>query len=248
MRWWPFGRRARAPKFDAKFVPDAIRDFAGMTDEERQRLVESATSLSRRLRWEAAKGMELTPEVVATISAKAALLVLGRTTAEFRARTVVVHPSSVVITTERAGPIRGTLTRGTQWLHGQADDSGLILLAWDVVRDGGRDGQWDYDVVLHEFTHSLDIADGLFNGTPFLSSDDQRELWAVVCTDRYEALRRGEGTGVLRGYGASSTAEFFAVAVEALFDRPHELKAADPKLFAMLVDVLNIDPSKWSAT
>jgi len=247
MRWWPFGRRARHREFEARFVPAAIPDFAGMSDDERGRLVESAADLSRRLRWEAAKGMELTPEVVSTVSAKAALLVLGRTTAEYRARTVVIHPSTVVLTTERAGPIRGTLTRGTRRLHGQADDSGLILLAWDVVRNGGRDGQWNYDVVLHEFAHSLDIADGLFNGTPFLSSVDQQELWAAVCTDRYEALRRGERTGVLRPYGASSTAEFFAVAVEALFDRPHELSHGEPELFSVLVDVLNVDPSKWSS-
>lgn len=231
----------------ADFVPGAIRDFAGMTDDERHHLVESAAELSRHLRWEAAKGMDLTSEVVSTVSAKAALLVLGRTTQEYRARTVVVHPSVVVLTTEQAGPIRGTLTRGTRRLHGQADDDGLILLAWDAVRDGGRDGRWAYDVVLHEFAHSLDIGDGLFNGTPVLSSEEHRELWAAVCTDRYEALRRGEGTSVLRSYGATSTAEFFAVAVEALFDRPHELGEADRELFDMLVDVLGVDPSKWSS-
>jgi len=229
-----------------EFITGAITMWSGMNNAERSHLTATAEELSLRLRWEPAKGMDLTSEVVSTISAKAALLVLGRSTTDYRARTVVVHPSTVILTSEQAGPIRGTRTSGRRRLHGQADDEGLILLAWDVVRDGGRDGRWGYDVVLHEFAHSLDIADGLFNGTPLLSTTDQRDLWAAVATDRYEALRRGEGSGVLRDYGATSTAEFFAVAVEALFDRPHELKHADPELFGILIDVLNVDPAKWS--
>lgn len=246
MAVWPFGRRAEQPVFSADYVPQAIRDWSGLSEVDRARVIDTAGLISRRLRWEPARGMTLTSEIVSTISARAALVVHGRDPSELRVRTVVVHATTVVLDDEEAGPVDGTVTSGRRWLNGQADDEGLILLAWDTVREGGWDGRWGYDVVIHEFAHSLDVSDGVFDGTPLLSSDSQRKRWVDVCTDRYYALRSGDGHRELRPYGATSTAEFFAVAVETLFDRPHRLRAADPELSDLLVEVLGVDPGAWS--
>jgi Mlc titration factor MtfA (ptsG expression regulator) len=241
---WPFRRKLRA-QFDESLLPGAVRHWIHMSDAQQTTVIANAGIIAADLTWEAARGMTLTDDVITTISARAAVLLLGRSPSELRARTVVVHKSTVVLTTDHAGPAAGTRSSGARHLNGQADDSGMLLLVWNVVTGGGRDGRWAYDVVIHEFAHSLDAGDGMFDGTPALE-DDIRGRWAELATDRFEALRRGEDVGVMRPYGASSTAEFFAVAVETLFDRPHELFAEDQELATILVEILGVDPSSWT--
>ena len=237
--------RRRPSLFDEALVPGAVREWERMGDADRSILLSNAASIAQLVRWEAARGMELDANVVTTIAARAALLVHGRGPGHLRVRTVVVHDSTVVLDGERSGPTTGTRSSGTRRLHGQADDAGLLLLAWDVVERGGRDGRFRYDVVLHEFAHGLDAGDGVFDGTPAVGGT-HRDRWVELATSRFEALQRGEDPGVMRPYGATNTAEFFAVAVETLFDRPHRLKDADPEFYAVLVDVVGVDPGPWS--
>jgi hypothetical protein len=48
---------------------------------------------------------------------------------------------------------------------------------------------------------------------------------------------------VLDKYGTTDLAEFFAVATEAFFERPAELRREDGELFAQLVSLYRQDPS-----
>ena len=50
---------------------------------------------------------------------------------------------------------------------------------------------------------------------------------------------------VLDEYGATDPAEFFAVATEAFFERPSELRARQPDLYDQLKDYYNVDPAEW---
>jgi Mlc titration factor MtfA (ptsG expression regulator) len=47
---------------------------------------------------------------------------------------------------------------------------------------------------------------------------------------------------VLRAYGATNEAEFFAVATEAFFERPARLKARAPDLYEELRKYFRVDP------
>ena len=47
-------------------------------------------------------------------------------------------------------------------------------------------------------------------------------------------------------YGAQSPPEFFAVAVESFFERPHDLRAAHPDLYAALSTYFAQNPASWS--
>ena len=64
----------------------------------------------------------------------------------------------------------------------------------------------------------------------------------------YERLRRTSETGrasILDEYGAENPAEFFAVATEAFFERPVELRAKHAALYDELRAYYNQDPAEW---
>jgi hypothetical protein len=46
-------------------------------------------------------------------------------------------------------------------------------------------------------------------------------------------------------YGATSPAEFFAVATETFFERPQQLFAVRPDLYDELQTYYQVDPRKW---
>ena len=52
---------------------------------------------------------------------------------------------------------------------------------------------------------------------------------------------------VLDTYGATNPAEFFAVATETFFERPNELRAGHPRLYAELERFYCQDPARYSA-
>jgi Mlc titration factor MtfA (ptsG expression regulator) len=65
-------------------------------------------------------------------------------------------------------------------------------------------------------------------------------------TSEYEQLitdaEEGRAT-LLDTYGASSEAEFFAVATECFFDCPVELRAEHPKLYELFSEYYRQDPA-----
>ena len=81
-----------------------------------------------------------------------------------------------------------------------------------------------------------------------LSDDSQYATWAEVFSREYESLRANAEQGepaVLDHYGATSPAEFFAVATETFFEKPDELQARHPLLYEELKKFYRLDPSSW---
>jgi hypothetical protein len=50
---------------------------------------------------------------------------------------------------------------------------------------------------------------------------------------------------VIDAYGASDPAEFFAVLSEVFFERPRELAAEEPAVYAELGELYRLDPIAW---
>lgn len=237
---------------DRSGLPDAWRTITATSlahwdvfdEDERKRLGHLMAQVADR-RWEAANGFALTDEIRVVIAAQAALLVLGLDIDCYRDVTaIVVHPTTVTLHGERAGPARGVATDAPLSVVGQTHDRrGPVLIAWDAARAGARHPERGYNVVLHEFAHKLDMLDGLVDGTPPLPDDAARRRWVEVCTAAYERLRNGEDGGVLRGYAAVNPGEFFAVATEVFFDRPTDLAVEAPALYDVLRDFYRQDPA-----
>jgi Mlc titration factor MtfA (ptsG expression regulator) len=119
------------------------------------------------------------------------------------------------------------------------------------VLDADNSADAGYNVVVHEFAHKLDMADGAPDGCPPLppgfmgarSPAQARQRWLQVWEEAYAqfcdqvvvAERFGGAQPWLDSYGSQSLDEFFAVACEAYFvNRPRF--SAD---FASLVPLLD---------
>jgi Mlc titration factor MtfA (ptsG expression regulator) len=65
--------------------------------------------------------------------------------------------------------------------------------------------------------------------------------------DAVSQLRSARNKGrrtVLRSYGATNHAEFFAVATEAFFEKPQQLRFRKPDLYAILSEFYGVDPAE----
>lgn len=234
-------------------LPDDWRDvlhehfwlWALLDEAEQDTLGELSTRLASEKRWEAANGFTLDPEMVLLMAAQASVLVLGLDFSYFgEVGTIIVHPSTVVMTGARGSPVPGLMTDAPEAIDGEAVEGGPLLLAWDAVLHDLEHHGHGYNVVFHEFAHKLDMLDHVIDGTPPLRRE-QLERWVRVCTDEYERVQ-AHGDSVLRDYAAVNPAEFFAVVTEMFFDSPQRLRNHKPDLYGAFADFYNQDPASRS--
>jgi len=243
MGWW---RRAfEPPEGWQEVAARRLVHFSALDADERERLGADIGRLLGEKRWEAARGFDLTEEIRLTIAAQAALLILGLDIDGYHdVRSIIVHPTTRVLTHERAGPVAGVVTDAPFPVIGQAHDRrGPVIIAWDAVHRDTRHPERGHNVVFHEFAHKLDMLDGIVDGTPPLSDQATVDQWVAVCTAEYEALRAGTAGPLLRPYAGTNPAEFFAVATEVFFVQPVELLAEKPDLYAVLSGFYRQDPA-----
>ena len=199
--------------------------------------------------FEGCQGLELTDEMRVTVAAQACILLLNRPTNYYRKlSSVLLYPSTYVATTyEKLGA--GMHLEYDSERVGESWSWGTVVLAWDDVQHSTsltRDGD---NVVLHEFAHQLDQADGAADGAPILSHRASYATWCRILSREYERLRKRVRSGrrtLLDEYGATDPAEFFAVATETFFERPRKLREKHPELYAELQRFYNVDPASWS--
>jgi Mlc titration factor MtfA (ptsG expression regulator) len=122
---------------------------------------------------------------------------------------------------------------------------GIVILAWDATRAGTINPLDGDNVVLHEFSHQLDTLDGEADGVPILPSQHAYSAWTAALTSGFVQLcrdARKDRRTVLDHYGATNHAEFFAVATEAFFEKPRQLRAKMPALYDVLAEYYRQDP------
>jgi Mlc titration factor MtfA (ptsG expression regulator) len=216
---------------------------------ERARLHDLVVLFVAEKRWEGCGGLELSDEIRVTIAAHACLLILGLPHDLYRnVQSILVYPSTVVVPPRRLGsfeipsaPVEGPLP-----IYGQALRGGPVVLVWDEVRRSGRHPEGGHNVVYHEFAHKLDMLDGRSDGTPPLHDRAEIRRWTEVCSREFLSLRgraeRGQPS-FLDVYGATSEAEFFAVATEQFFDEPLGLRRLHPELYGVLRAFYRQDPA-----
>lgn len=229
-------RRLSRRALPAAWAPLIAQHFpfaARLDADERERFLTRLKVFALEKRFEGAGGLHVTDEMKVVVAGCAARLARNLSLDVYDdLMTVVLYPAAWKSTREDGA------------VHlGEAHRWGLVVLAWDAVQHGLRAPGDGHDTALHEFAHVLDLVDGAFDGTPELTSTAQVHAWAKVFSAHYEKLRaRPERSQVLRAYGATNEAEFFAVATEAFFERPARLKERAPDLYAELRRYYRLDP------
>jgi hypothetical protein len=194
--------------------------------------------------FEGCGGIEISNEIRVTIAAHACILLLGRRTDVYpKLRSILVYPHSYVAPLSRRGP-DGTITEGIQSRLGESWSRGNVVVSWDDVLH--CDEGTARNVVLHEFAHQLDSESGSDEGAPVLPEPSMYADWARVLEKEYEELTHAAEQGtptLLDPYGATSPAEFFAVATECFFERPVEMAVLHPELYSQLKLFYKQDPA-----
>ncbi len=194
-------------------------------------------------------GLQLTQEMKLIVAAISCLLLLNERGKYFpKLRSILVYPSTYLVneTTSTGNYIveeRRVARLGESWISDQ------VVLSWEQVKRDTCNWRDGHNVVLHEFAHQLDQEDGRAEGVPSLQRNLDYSIWAKVMTGEYQQLcndvERGVKT-VMASYGATNPAEFFAVATETFFEKPHQLLKKHPALYEQLQRYYQLDPVQWA--
>jgi len=250
LRFLPGHPRVR---FRREPVPDAWRDIVArnvplagrLPPGDRERLLRLTQVFLHDKPMEGV-GLELTDEIRVTVAAQACLLLLHLDYPCYPTlRRVLVYPG--VFNPRRVDTPRfGEVHQEPRPTLGEAWTSGVVVLSWDSSLVGSLNPGAGHNVVLHEFAHVLDGENGAMDGQPLLEHPSAYRTWGYVFRSLYErqveaALEGGETP--LDPYGAVNRAEFFAVATEAFFQQPADLRQRLPELYEELRKFYRQDPA-----
>src|SRR5437667_1777517 len=217
-----------------------------LSPDEQERLLRLVQVFLADKHFEGCGGLTLTEEIKVTIAAGACLLLLHLEGPCYPTlRTVLVYPHGFVPKLAWS-PGTGQIARPPARLLGESWGDGVVVISSDDTIRGARNPVDGDNVVLHEFAHQLDAEDGVSDGAPILPPSTLR-TWGGVLSEEYERLRRDaeqDRPSALDEYGATNTAEVFAVATESFFEKPDQLEREHPALYGQLREFYRQDPAR----
>ncbi len=251
----PAWRALRRARVAARPFPPAWREvlrrrmplYARLPPDLQLRLRRTVQVLLAEKPFIGCDGLEVDDEMRVLVAAHAALLVLQRGAGAYEGVTqVLLYPAPFVVQRTQPGGA-GLVHESAQVLSGEAWSHGTVVVSWPDVCAGAAAPDDGENVALHEFAHALDHAEGAANGAPWLPGGRaRRRRWAAVLAQAFaheQALAAAER--ITSDYALSAPAEFFAVLTERYFERPRELAAAHPAVFAELRQLFGVDPLLW---
>ncbi len=126
-----------------------------------------------------------------------------------------------------------------------------VTVSWSDLVGGLAEPDDGDNVGYHEFAHALDAADGSFDGEAQGPPTEIYRVWRQVMTSARAEVRRALAASVdppINAYAATDDAEFFAVATEWFFERPHDLRARLPAVYDLLCRFYRQDPAPDDAS
>jgi len=224
--------------------------YERLSPTDRRELEGHALVLLREKHFEGCGGMMLTDVHRVLIAAQAALLLLHREHDYYpQMRSILVYPRAFVGAARAAGP-GGLVTESRGFRSGESwhmpGAGGPVVLSWEDVVRGARDGRDGHNVVLHEFAHQLDAESDVMEGIPRLRTREEVERWRSVLSrerSRFAMILRAGGSNIMDPYGLQSDAEFFAVATETFFERGDLLREQHPEMYELLHGFYEQDPA-----
>lgn len=228
--------------------------------DELQRLRLLCAYFLQRKEFNGANGLEITDAMAMAVAVQACVLILhwGEPAQAIQLYDdfvgIILHPGDMrAHRTQRDEA--GVVHQYAEDLMGEAMERGPVCLSWDaIVRDEALDGHPERgaasNVVIHEFAHKLDMANGGADGCPPLpvgfmgltTATEAKQLWAHTWMEAYQSFceavaahkRFGRPAPWLDPYAATNPVEFFAVACEGYWVAPTQFAQAFPTLHPLL--------------
>jgi len=108
-----------------------------------------------------------------------------------------------------------------------------MILSKPALHEGFKNETDKNNTAIHEFVHLLDKMDGDIDGVPELLLQKQYIIpWIDLMHKEIESIIAERSD--INPYGASSKAEFFAVAAEYFFEKPERFREKHPALFELM--------------
>ncbi|MEO7055571.1 MAG: M90 family metallopeptidase [Caldimonas sp.] len=219
--------------------------LAARSHEDLADLREMATLFLASKEFTGARGLVVTDVMAVAIATQACLPALKLGLHWFDGFVgIVVHEDAVVARRENEDD-DGVVHSYDEELSGEAMSGGPVMLAWRDVDEAGESAAAGYNVVVHEFAHVIDMRAGATSGAEEARRDSERGCWQSALAEEYVLFARridhGEDT-FLDPYGAEAIEELFAVASEAFFVAPRELRTEQPRIYALLAEFFKQDP------
>ncbi len=229
-------------------ITEKIPIYDCLSPDERKRLRGHLQVFLREKQFIGCLGLQITEEIKITIAAVACLLLLNERGSYFsQLRSILVYPSTYLV---REKSYRGNyvVEENSSARLGESWTNDQLVLSWEQIQQDAHNWQDGHNVILHEFAHQLDQEDRKAEGVPILPKYIDYAIWAKVMTQEYQQLcldvERGSKT-VIDSYGATNPAEFFAVATETFFEKPHQLLKKHPALYQLLQQYYQLNPLQW---
>lgn len=237
---WPWMRRRwRAPAMLSMAQRNRLASWlpwhAMLDHDQRDKLARLSARLLADVRFVGCNGLVVTRDMQLIIAGQASLLCLGAQPAGFALPSeILVYPEPFYIPRDMPDG-QGLVDDLPMLASGEAWPQGRVILSWRDIRAALAGAE--HNVVLHEFAHLLDFAAPAAEGAPPMADYDS---WSASFGNTFEQLR-DSGSPIIDIYGTQSPAEFFAVAVEAFFQRGTALAQAHPDIHTLMTGYFNID-------
>jgi Mlc titration factor MtfA (ptsG expression regulator) len=191
--------------------------------------------------FEGAHGFVVDDVIRLEIATQACLLILNIGMDFYRGwQSIIVYPGDFIVG-KSVVDSDGVVHEWMDEISGESWEQGPVILSWDACTVTAP----DYNVVLHEFAHKLDLLDGTANGCPPLPPDIQPNSWAEDFSAGYtlmiDSLEK-EAPLPLDAYAAENPAEFFAVLCEQFFLQPDLVYNLFPRIYRHLMTFFRQDP------
>jgi Mlc titration factor MtfA (ptsG expression regulator) len=226
---------------------ESVRHFRYLNDAQRERLNGFVQVVVAEKDWVGGSGFQLTDAMKVVIAGYAGVMTLGLSEPYYfdRLHTIIVYSGGYVARRSRFDV--APLFEPDEERLGEAWHRGPVVLSWDEIGGMKRRRPGD-NLVFHEFAHHVDGLAGEVDGTPPMTDFKQERTWYQVTAQEFDRLvhdaRRGEAT-LLDQYGATNRAEFFAVATECFFERPHAMRQRHAELYQVLAQFYCQDVASW---
>ena len=250
--WWRRWRDGRT--LERRAIPETLWQLtlarypflASRSEAERQRLRELATLFLAQKEFHGADGLEVSDDMAVAIAAQACLPALELGLEWYKGFVgIVVHADAVVARREIEDE-DGVVHAYDEELSGEAMSGGPVMLAWRDVDEAGESAATGYNVVVHEFAHVIDMRGGVTSRLDEGGTESAHGAWLNALADEYEIFAAkvdADAETFLDPYGAEALEEFFAVASEAFFVAPRELRSEEPNTYGLLKSFFRQDPA-----